>query len=124
MKVQYKYEWFEKNCDKFDEWFDADRFDWYWSNWLAKYCSQHFDKWFDPDDFNWDGSHWLAKFCSQHFDKWFDADRFNWDGGDWLAKYCMAHLDTWYDSKRFAESKEQLIWEHLASKMEGHLNEN
>ena len=124
MKVEYTYEWFEANADHFNKWFDPDAFDWEYSDWLAAYCSQHFNKWFDPDAFNWYCSQYLARYCYKHFETWWDANKFNWQRSYYLTKFCSSHIDVWYDPKRFVESKEDLIWEHLASKMEGHINEN
>lgn len=49
MNITYSFEFFMKNNDKFDEWFDAETFAWSYSLFLAKCCSSNFDKWWDSD---------------------------------------------------------------------------
>ena len=60
------YELCRDHNDKFDEWWDADRFDWLqFSICLPSRCSYFFDKWWDGDKYNWlEFSAYLPAHCS------------------------------------------------------------
>ena len=83
-----KEEWWEnydswtlcwKYDDKFDEWWDPEKFNWEDSWALSRYCAENFDTWWDPDKFNWyNSSNALALYCNNHFNKWWDGDKYNW----------------------------------------------
>tara|TARA_R110002020_G_scaffold96724_7_gene231319 strand:- start:1149 stop:1328 length:180 start_codon:yes stop_codon:yes gene_type:complete len=47
MKIEYNREWFYLNAHMIDWWFDADTFDWYWSELLA-----YIDIWYDSSKFD------------------------------------------------------------------------
>jgi hypothetical protein len=87
--------------DHFDKWWNPERFDWKWSRYLAIYCSDHFDKWWNPEKFDWKWSRYLAIYCSDHFDKWWNPDKFNWDWSEYLAKYYSEHFDKWWNPEKF-----------------------
>ena len=62
------YELSNLRSDKFNEWWDADKFDWKHSRHLATHCSDHFDEWWDAAKFNWENdSVDLAQHCSSKF---------------------------------------------------------
>ena len=54
----------------FDKWFDKEKFDWDYSDCLARYCSQYFAKWFDPQKFYWDYCLYLIDYCHSQFTRW------------------------------------------------------
>jgi len=85
----------------FDKWFDPEKFDWNYSDYLTEYCSSQFDKWFNPEKYNWEYSHYLALYCFDHFDKWFNSEKYNWEYSHYLALYCFDHFDKWFDSEKF-----------------------
>jgi len=114
--------------NKFDEWWDADKYDWEKSSaYLAHHCFKHFDKWWDADKFNWsEGSWYLARYLRNYFDiwwdpdrfdwkdsevlaishaknfyKWWDPEKFNWDQAWALAEHCSEHLDIWWDADKY-----------------------
>ena len=107
--IEYNGTWFNENADSFDEWFDADKFNWGSCNLLAIYCIDHFDKWWDTDKYDWEfWDYILAQCCSDHFEKWWDADKFDWVYKRRLVDHCMKYIDIWYDSCKFQNSKQML----------------
>tara|TARA_R110002020_G_scaffold96724_7_gene231317 strand:- start:455 stop:733 length:279 start_codon:yes stop_codon:yes gene_type:complete len=91
MKIEYSDMWFEKNADRFDDWFNPDTFNWYRSSELAFFCSKHFDKWWDAEKFR----------CEYDF------------GGVELISHCMAYIDIWYNSSKFEKSYDELLIESI-----------
>tara|TARA_R110002020_G_scaffold96724_7_gene231320 strand:- start:1325 stop:1600 length:276 start_codon:yes stop_codon:yes gene_type:complete len=90
MKVEYNAQWLVDNADEFDEWFNADKFNWYHGGGL------------------------LIGYCSDHFEKWFNADKFNWkDYGWYLPLNFIKYIDIWYDSKYFDKSYDELLIESI-----------
>ena len=67
MKIEYTHKRFKDNADKFDQWFDAEKFDRDDSIYLAIYCHEEFKTWWDPDKFNWHYSYYLAIYCHEEF---------------------------------------------------------
>jgi len=82
----------------FDKWFDHQKFDWAYLNYLVIFCSQHFEKWFDPEKFDWKYPHYLPIYCPQYFDKWFDPEKFNWYYCLYLIDYCNSQFTRWKQS--------------------------
>jgi hypothetical protein len=77
------------------ELWNPEEFDWSWSNYLIKYCSECFKLWWDPEKFNWSWSYYLAKYCSEYIELWWDSEKFNWDCSYYLAKYCSEYKYIW-----------------------------
>ena len=116
----------ETYSKSFDKWWDAELFDWNYSDALSEYCNDKFDKWWDAEKFDWRKSWALAAYCSEHFDKWWDVNKYKWNytGNSknchtipfkhfwqdttydqnftcWLAEFCSDHFDKWWDAAKF-----------------------
>ena len=78
MEIGHTTEWFKDNADCFDEWWDADEFDWLeLSDYLTIYCGEHIKKWWDAEKFNWyaDASYYLMEYCSKDFELWWNSNK-------------------------------------------------
>jgi len=105
MNIEYTGNWFRKNNDNFESWFDPKTFDWEESWLLAKYCSDYFNIWWDGEKFNWEYSWELSCYCSEYFELWWNKDKFNWhDGSFYLIKHCWSYRSIWGQDKRGRDS--------------------
>ena len=111
MEIEYTGDWFKKNADKIDLWFDAETFSWYGCSWLlARHCSKYFELWWDSDKFNKrDYSYCLARDCSKYFDIWWDGDKYDWDYHDLLVDFCWDFKHIWGQDK----DGRDIIFHHL-----------
>jgi len=73
------YEWDKiKNYSKeeFKNWWDPDKFDYGWINYLIRYCHQYFDIWFNPNiDYP---LYVLVKYCPDKIKIWFKPLEIEW----------------------------------------------
>ncbi len=60
------------HSNRFHVWWDAEKYDYSNSYFLAKYCHEYFNVWWNPDKYNWRDSWALAQFCSEHFETWWN----------------------------------------------------
>ena len=67
----------------------------YESGYLARHCSKYFHIWWDADKFNWRYSDYLALYCPEYFETWWDADRFDWRRSEFLPEYCSEYKHIW-----------------------------
>ena len=92
--------------EHFDEWWDADKFNWKEALCLFAHCDHKIEIWFDPDKIDWvrlGGG--LPQAAPHLFDLWwpyFKEQSWNFDdNGIDLAKYCSDKFDIWYDQSKF-----------------------
>ncbi|MEM0173502.1 MAG: hypothetical protein QXI16_03230, partial [Sulfolobaceae archaeon] len=83
-------------ADKFDEWWDPERFDWRASVLLCIYLPDKFDIWWNPNKYYWCiGSGELCKYLPHKFDIWWDPNKFNWLYIDHLERYLPDKKEIW-----------------------------
>ena len=92
------------SSDKFDIWWEPDKFNWHHCRHLAKFNQSNFDKWFIQSKFNYNyGALELAKSSTDKFDIWWDPNRYPWRkivALERLIKFCHMYFDKWYDRDR------------------------
>ncbi len=106
--------WWIDNAKYFDDWFDPDTFQWYYSLYLAEFCSDRFDDWWDPEVYCFSDVEFLFEFCSEHFEKWWPYVKnvdYTWRYAKALARYCNEYFREWYNpslyfSDIFTDSKD------------------
>lgn len=109
MKIGTSQAWLYNNKNKFTEWWDADKFNWFkCSEFLPQYFSEHFDLWWDADRFkklNYWGVESLIDNCPKHLDKWWDDSYYEKVSLEMLAENCMDSFDVWFDPDKFSNAE-------------------
>ena len=62
---------------------------------LHAYIKYDLNYW-DPNKFNWKYCDFLAQYCSKYFNIWWDPDKFNWKHGTKLYRYCLDYILIWF----------------------------
>lgn len=99
MKIEYTDLWFRENAHKFDLWFNPNTFIWKGggSRHLAEFCNKDFNKWWDADKYDYYWPEFLAQHCSKYFNSWWDPNKFDWHYINFLPMYCSNYKDVWFD---------------------------
>ena len=106
-RFQLEKEFKEKFRNHFGYEWDPQRIDLiYHSEILAKEFSDYLPVWWNPDRFDWGYSDYLVRYCAKYFDLWWNANKFDWIYRDLLIQYCSDYFHLWWNPKKFYRDRQ------------------